>query len=399
MSNIVDVVNFNADASCLSTEAWFGIMGGGSSSQLCQWLRLYVEMGKKVVLGFTGATIADMAAFNPEAIQLVKTHPAVFQLIARPFAHDIALLRSESGFKTNLDLGLRVIKREFDAFSPNFLPPEFMLTNEQVDILARHGIRGTFINPDRFPKELKLRIPQRPYILKGAFDAALNCIPFAGHCTSEYLKSIQLFDCAGWNEAISSANGETVFTWRDGESAFFLPNCIDREACWLAGESGEITRNHLDETKQDFLPNADLEHSQYRSYPVMSFLPWMREFRMLSFVNRLVRLEHSLSTDGMDDSIFSWVMAIGSDIFSAIEKKSPVIQSKRWRGDEVTSAFTIMRTERGFEGEEYLILAEKCLKQGSLSLDLLKSETLHHRRYLARMEYLGKLGGNLHACQ
>lgn len=394
MKMLVDVVNFNADASCLSTKEWFRILEGGGLSLLCQWLRLYSEKGKKIVLGLTGSTIADMAIFNPEAIRVIRESPSTFQIIVRPFSHDIALLRSEAGFCANLNLGLRTIRREFGEVAPYFLPPEFMLTNEQVSCLARAGIRGTFINSARFSQENRVRIPLHPYMVRGVFNAFLECIPCDGFCTSEYLRSIHLFDCAGWNGRILAGKDAAVFSWRDGESSFFLPDGIRREAYWLDHEDRGIVRTHLCGADIDYLPNDCLENGQYRSYPVHSFLPWMREFRMLSFVNRLMRLEHSLPGECFDDCLFAWLLATGSDILSAIEKKSPIIQIKSDSPSKSMTNFTIMRSERGFEGEEYLLLAEESLKRGHLPQALLNPDAYcHHRRYMARMKYLHRLQG------
>lgn len=395
MKQLVDVINFNADASCLSTEQWFRILDGGENSELYRWLRLYVTHRKKVALGLTGATVADMAAFNPEAIALIAAAPEIFQVIARPFSHDIALLRTEAGFRANLALGLAAIRREFGDVAPYFLPPEFMLTNDQVAALGMAGIRGTFINPGRFSADLQMRIPDVPYQVKGIFQSQLECIPFAGHCTSGYLKAIHLFDATAWNEAVLSTINETVYTWRDGESSFFLPDGVEREAAWLAGEDASVVRLHLGEPEHDYLANNQLGDGMYHSYPVHSFLPWMREFRMLAFVNRVVHLEQSIAEHGIDDSLFAWLMSTGSDILSAIEKKSPVVDIAPRRG-ESTEGFTIMRSERGLEGEEYLLLAERCRKSGKLPLELLNTEgSLHHRRYLARVDYLRHLAGTV----
>ena len=85
MTTLVDLVNFNADASCLSTTAWLRALDGGAKSTMCRWLELYVAQDKKIALGFTGATIADMRALNPEAPRADARRPARFEPIVRPF--------------------------------------------------------------------------------------------------------------------------------------------------------------------------------------------------------------------------------------------------------------------------------------------------------------------------
>src|SRR6266516_272399 len=129
MKRMVDVVNFNADASCLSSSSWLAMLQNGDGSLMVQWLRLYVKYGKKVTLGFPGSTVADIVIHNPEAINLINSHPDIFEIVLRPFAHDIALLRLGKGFAVNFESGCRVIMNEFCQVTPWFLPPEFMLTN------------------------------------------------------------------------------------------------------------------------------------------------------------------------------------------------------------------------------------------------------------------------------
>lgn len=48
---LVDVVNFNADASCLSSKQWMEDLKGGKRSKFYQWLLLYVNKKKKYHLG------------------------------------------------------------------------------------------------------------------------------------------------------------------------------------------------------------------------------------------------------------------------------------------------------------------------------------------------------------
>ena len=48
---LVDIVNFNSDASCLPSEDWLQAMQGGHDSALCQWLDAYIERRRPVVLG------------------------------------------------------------------------------------------------------------------------------------------------------------------------------------------------------------------------------------------------------------------------------------------------------------------------------------------------------------
>src|SRR5712671_1453499 len=146
MTTVVDVVNFNADASCLDSRRWLDALAGGDQSEFCRWLNLYVRLSKKAVLGLTGATLADLAAHNPEALSTIRDHPEVFESVVRPFSHDVALIRSPPAFALNLALGAQAVRRHFQRVSGFYLPPEFMLSNEQVTLVAEAGLEGVFVN-------------------------------------------------------------------------------------------------------------------------------------------------------------------------------------------------------------------------------------------------------------
>lgn len=387
MKRIVDVVNFNADASCLSSKVWLDVLKGGNGSLFVQWLKLYVDMHKKVVLGFPGATVADIAKNNPEAIVFINRHPDIFELILRPFAHDIALLRQGKGFLVNFDLGSAAIHREFDNITPFFLPPEFMLTNKQVVQLAGRDVAGVFINPARFSADLKGRIPTFPYMIRGLFGITLKCVPFRGRLTNSYLQALQTFDCSGWNEGINLAAEEVVFAWRDGESSFLLPEGLVRESFWLQHEHDSVSRQHIGALDLSFVPNERLDVQKYRSYPVHSFSAWMKEFRMLGFINRVQKVEECL--DRMTpEQIGYWLMIINSDIMSAIEKRSPIVSMKSAVGSNEHFDFTIQRSERGFEGEEYLTALEASLVDEAIPEYMCDSLEAHLCKLKGRLEYL-----------
>jgi hypothetical protein len=356
MTTLVDLVNFNADASCLSASAWLQALEGSEQSALCRWLRIYVELRKKVVLGFTGATVADMRAFNPEAIDLVNAHPEIFESIARPFSHDISLLRSRDGFLTNLDLGWRYLKRELKRVHPLYLPPEFMLTNEQVALLAERGFPEVTVNAARFSAELQQRIPIEPYVLKGIGGAQLRCLPVRGPLTQAYLDSLHEHDASAWAAALRHNGVPLVAAWRDGESPFLIPDGVERERSWLATEP-RIERGHLSDLTVEYRAPEQLPTEAYHSYPVHSFTAWMKEFRMLGYVSRLQRMEDRVGE--LDDvELALWLCAINSDVLSAVEKSSPTVTLRRDAKSDEHFQFVIYRSERGFEGEEYLVLLE-----------------------------------------
>lgn len=353
---IIDVVNFNADASCLSSAYWLDILKNGNESPLCKWLSLYVAMGKKVVLGFPGATIADISTFNPEAIHIINGNPSIFQIIIRPFAHDLGLLRTVDAFRKNFEYGFRTIRKEFKNTYNYYLAPEFMLTDEQVHVLANYDIEGTFVNPDRYSRPVNNRIPKHSYKLRGIFNSELVCVPFLENGARYYLESLQLLNVTHWNALIKHCKNDYAFTWRDGESLFFLPDGLSREKYWLENETHEVIRAHLSKegTSTSCFPNST--EQCITTYPVHSCLSWMREFRMMGFISRVLKLEEKIPH--MERNLlYMWLMIINSDILSSIEKDSPIVKVKSLKSEKLVS-LTIQRSERWHEGIEYLNLCE-----------------------------------------
>lgn len=393
MTRLVDVVNFNADASCLAAGEWLAALEGGRESRLCTWLDIYVKLRRPVVLGFVGAAVADMATFNPEAIALINANADLIEPVLRPFSHDISLLRSARGFHLNMSLGRAVARREFTRVNEFFLPPEFMLTNSQLKYLSDAGIGGTFLNPNRFKEEARNRIPDAPFWLEGVMGSRLPCIPFHGSLTKSYLDALHTFDVTPWADAVFAVPESPVFTWRDGESCFLIPNGIDRERVWLESEPAEIKR----ETLGTALRDIHFEALDYRSsdappsYPVHSFSAWVKEFRMLGFLGRLQEVERRLDSLSAD-LLVVWLQAINSDILSAVEKDSPAISLVPQRNCGTTkSRFTIWRSERGFEGEDYLALLETAISDPKCLDHVWQSERPHLRKLRARMEYVRRI--------
>lgn len=392
MTDVVDVVNFNADASCLPAATWLGLLSGGAGSPLCRWLRLYAERERPVVLGFIAGAVADMAMLNPEAIALVNGHPKVFEVLLRPFAHDIALLRSTAGFAANVTLGERTLRREFRRVVDYFLPPEFMLGSAHVKQLQDAGVDGLFINAARFKDELQGRIPESPYVLEGVLGSRLRCIPFAGALTEAYLRSIHFYDAKPWNDAIAARAG-VAFSWRDGESCFLVPDGIAREAAWLDGEAAGARRRHLSDACRGLsFAEPDARADSFRTYPPHSFSAWFKESRMLGFLGRVQQLEARLAELSLDARVL-WLQAINSDILSAVEKDSPTIRLADGPGGGASRPFTIWRSERGFEGEDFLARLEALVERGETGFVDDAARRPHIRKLKARVDYVRALPG------
>jgi hypothetical protein len=391
MKRLVDIVNFNCDASCLTSSSWLAALRGGRESSVYRWVHLYVRHRRKVVLGFTGGALADMRAFNPEALALINDHPDLFGTIARPFAHDIHLLRRPASFAFNVRLGLRAQASTLPRLlAPTcYLPPEFMLSGEQASVLAGMGMSAVLINAARFVTDKQHRIPTTPYLLRGLFGTRIGCLPINGDLTLKYLHAMQGYDSKLWQEAVSAAAGDTVLLWRDGESCFLLPDGVAREEHWLMHEGPAIERCTLSDWTPTFASVSE-DDQVVDHFPVHSFAAWMKEFRMLGFLGRLAELEDS-AMHGSTQEAALWLSLINSDVLSAVEKRPVRVALRRSPGVDVWEECVLHRSRREFEAEEFLALIGR-LRTGEDVWPLVAaSQDAHMRKLDARAQLLHEL--------
>lgn len=348
MTLLYDIVNFNGDGSCLDSGAWLSILHGGEHSRLFRWLRLYVDFGMPISLGFTGATLADISFFNPDALTLLQAYSDIFQIIWRPFSHDLPFFRTEQGFCLNLEFGRRAAEKLVGRIAPIYVPPEFMQTNRQTALLIQRGVEATVIMGKRFREKDICLLPDRPFWVKGIPNGQLMCIPVVGSLTDSYLATIQLLDRSLWESALIPYS--SVAMWRDGESSFLLPDGIERERFWLSIANVERAHMHL--------AHEAAGDMQLRSYPIHPFSSWMNEMSMLWFLQRVRELESTVVESPSPRRVSRWFNCIGSDILSAVEKPPPVVRLRALEREAIKE-FVILRSERGFEGEALLEIAEK----------------------------------------
>ena len=373
---VVDIVNFNADASCLSSSIWLDALQGGTNSEICKWLALFVRNNKKVSLGFTGSTLADIKKFNPDAINIINEKKDIFEIILRPWSHDISLYRTDNLFIYNVELGIRTIKSEFDSVSDYYLAPEFMMTSRQIELISKMGIEAIFINPDRYQNDIKRRIIPTPHIVYGTSESTIKCIAIHGRTTQKYLSSCQLNDPKIWDKFIQDFPDDLIFSWRDGESFLLIPDGLSREKSLLKGESENINRKKLQSLEINYEDSSLYDRSYYKSYPIHSFTAWIKEMKMMWYVDRIRKIENNFSKLS-DLQITLLLQLINSDILASVEKISPKIKLKI-KG--VIEDFIIYRSERGFEGEDYLQLID--------DPNFRNDSAPHIKKLIARHEYL-----------
>ena len=381
MNCLIDVVNFNADASCLSSKNWIKIISGGKKSDFYKWLELYVTYNRRVNLGIIGASICDIAYYCPEAIELIESNTSTFNVLTRPFSQDNSLLRHRESFTKNLHFGVNITNLFFSNISTAFLPPEFMLLSEQISILKDSGFKSLFVNSYRLPNNMASKIPNVPFFIKGLKSSNIVCFPVDGSLTAHYLNSIHNYEFSIFNNLINE-NDQSIL-WRDGESIFLVPDGIDREEQWLKSE--KYKRIWIDNYYYEDIKNDDLY-----TYPAHSFLAWMEEFKMFGYLRRVDSIEKKI-TDLNVEQITLWLQIINSDILSSVEKKDVVIEIV----DKLSKKrlnYTIERKNRGYEGEEFLCVLEDLLIGDRKYMDEFLATSLPHSlKYIARYKILKKV--------
>ena len=378
MNYLTDVVNFNADASCLPSKNWIKIISGGKKSDFYKWLELYVTYDRRVNLGIIGASICDIAYYCPEAIELIESNTSIFNVLTRPFSHDNALLRSRESFLVNLDCGIKVTKKYFSNVSETFLPPEFMLLSEQIPILKEFGFSSLLVNSFRLPYFMQQKVPKIPFLVQGLKFSKLVCFPVVGSLTAAYLNAIHNYKFSEFNDLINKEDNPIL--WRDGESVFLIPDGVDRERQWLKSEA--IERRWVDDIDYNMLKKDD-----FYIYPAHSFLAWMEEFKMFGYLNKINNIEKNIKNLNLEE-VLLWLKTINSDVLSSVEKKDVSIEIVN-SSDKKKTNYVIQRTHRGYEGEEFLhILEDILLNDRSYMNQFLDKLPPHAHKYIARYKIL-----------
>ena len=401
---LIDVVNINADASCMSSKKWLKSIENGEDSRFCKLLDNYIINDRKVNLGLTGVTIKDLAAFNPEAIEKINAHPEIFELLLRTFSHDLSPLRNHKGFKLNLEMGLETIKNHLENTVNVFLQNEIMIRNQQIETVYNHGIKAIFINPERYNSDIQVLIPKSPFICHGTGNSELLTIPVADNLTLKYLDNLHRNKpMYYWSKLLNESNQNIL--WRDGESALLFPGGIEFESMLLEEEKHQkVERLFISEKIDEFQMEARTQKDSQliKHFPQHQLDHWLRDFKMIWLLEYLSTIERSIDEQSPILQKL-WLLAINSDIPASSEKKSIKIKVHKdvfkIPGDDISwdgiiayerdSMLTLLRSERFFEGEEYLrlfeLLVNKELSKSDFITLIEKSSEPHIRKVFSRV--------------
>jgi hypothetical protein len=159
-------------------------------------------------------------------------------------------------------------------------------------------------------------------------------------------------------------NSDLKVLWRDGESAFLFPAGIEFEERVLKEENKHnIKRYLLSEKLKSFHHNARTANMEYhlKHFPHHPLDHWLKDFKMLWVLERLKDIEKNIDKE-------SPIMASSEKTAPTIKVHPEVFNVPRdhisWDGvigDEKASTLSLLRSERYFEGEEYIELLEKLL--------------------------------------
>ena len=138
-----------------------------------------------------------------------------------------------------------------------------------------------------------------------------------------------------------------------------------------------------------WLDPGELSPPGYRSYPVHSFANWFREFRMLGFLGKVQEVERRVETLTAAEQVL-FLQTINSDILSAVEKDSPVVRlrtrpEREGAGEELD--VTLIRSERSWEGEDYLAILAAWEGSAEVRHRVATSTAPHLRKLSARLAY------------
>lgn len=383
MIKLVDVVNFNSDASALGSKNWLNVLDGGKEAEMYKFLQLYVENKRPVTFGWVGNTAIEMFQTNPECIALINDHPDIFEVVLRPLSHDLALLWGKSVFNANVETGIKVTRKLFRNVSPFFLPPEFALKNVQLGLLKDMDVEGVFTHLDRMKADHKETVPREPYLMHGLFDTRIKAIPFQPGLTQAYLNDIQQYDYVNLETNLAHLQSGTYFSWRDGESPFLIPETLKREEHFLRYTNPNVSFVKLSEGVSDYHFRQP-DDGEYPYYPISTLVPWFGDFRFYWFITELKDMErHFTSMSPLKKVLF--LSLANSDILSSIEKNRVHISLVQGNPRTETE-YTIHRKSKNINGGEFLEMMDWTDEKVDSFLN--NSGKPHHTKLWLRYKFL-----------
>ena len=265
---------------------------------------------------------------------------------------------------------------------PHYLPPEFMLTPEQVSILRSSDIELTFINASRYSQAQQARIPTVPYAMHGPLGTRLAAFPSRAHSRG-----------LTWRRSIPWCNHGTMRSSRPSSKRCtpgamarrrLFPDGLERECRWL--DTGRAWKRCTWMLRVWGLfpmprPLDAAAFARIGPFPVRVD----EEFRMMGYVRRVWELEERVEQlDHVQTAL--WLQCINSDVLSSVEKDSVPKRYATLDDPGLSFDSVLHRSERGFEGWEYLLLLERIV--GGDADPYLDSSNLPHGELRGRIRYL-----------
>lgn len=343
MNRILDVVNLNADASCLDSKAWIDCLKSPDKPML-RWLESFVKSKSAVLFGVCGSTLADIKHFLPSAIDLVRNHPEIFRFTVRPFSHAASYFLTPHIRELNLELGIATHKLLGLTLEPVYLPPEFMVTHHDIILMEKNNVDYIFINPNRFERRfnenaLTVKFSQQSNQLMGLLTDPNE--------TKSYLSNIQTGDSPIRNQNVP----RTKICWRDGESWLLIPDGLQRECFFIESRSKkEHVINWSDFTNEiNSSKNQDIKF-----YPRHPLTKWTGSDKLIDLHRDISSLSNSDELANDYEALNKFLYVISSDVFSSVEKADVEIQLRCLKSRK-HFAHLIERKARHLEAEQILL--------------------------------------------
>jgi len=218
---MIDIVNFNGDASCLKRARYLHAIREG---EIAQWLGYYEASSRHVSVGMCGVSLIDLFIHKDSASLDLLRSSSYIHTIYRPFVHALSTVMDPSLSCINILLGILVTRTILARTSNYFLPPEFLFRMSDVLTLRKCGVEYTFdISPDTLNHANELLPYSIIRCLVHPSGASIKSINMHQCSTKAYLRCIQIM-----SEYCGTDN-----LWRDGESFLFLPDGLKREEMFI----------------------------------------------------------------------------------------------------------------------------------------------------------------------
>ena len=326
---MLDLINFNGDASCLPHSVFLKYIEDGS---FYSWLQLFDKYSHHAAFGMTGMSLLDVISSSDNlSISSINSSPYL-HCINRPYSHSLSIRMPSALSDLNILLGIFIYQKSFSSNSSCYLPPEFSLRSSSLQLLYKLHIDKVFhASPSYFSRDQSN--PSNDFLRIDLPDGS-SVFSFCIHhsATHSYLRTIQLL----------VPYSPSKLLWRDGESSLLIPDGNRREDYFLSS----LDQPFL--SPSDFLSSLSHDPFVVEHYPLRSYQPWIGDYSNEWFFEISTNLfQRSLTHTRLDlKFVLLLLMSHSSDLLASVSKEHVSIQLKDIEYPHSISTHTILRDSR-----------------------------------------------------